>query len=200
MKPTHRLKLVPRAAPPVLAGLTAANLLSRSVWNKVRGRVMEEAGTRCETCRASYRDRMVCDEVWSYNQKRLLATLMRLRLLCQACNSVTHLSVVLRQHPLGVVLCLGESGPRLEVWSDADAEPALRAFTHMMRVNHIGVKKVEETVLRTVTHSLRSDHRKWKVKVARRLLCKYPELRVLDGRTSASRLRKRVAARWLATQ
>lgn len=195
MKPKRRHTLLPQAAPSVLAGLTAYRLLAGGAWNKIRSRIREQAGARCEICQASYRVRMVCHEVWSYNQKQRLATLKGLRLLCQACNSVTHINVVLRQHPYGVVLVLPGSGPRLELWSEEDADPALRALTHMMRVNQIGVKKAKEMVVRALTHVLCSDNGKWRVKVASHLLCRYPELHVLDGRTSKSRL-ERVRAGW----
>lgn len=113
----NHLKLTIELAP---AGLSANQLWHRLLPNlkkKIERRVFERAGYTCEVCGTKgirpredvfqwderkeeilgTKKRVDWDEVWEYDDKKLVATLIRVRALCEDCREVKHVGIMLRQ-------------------------------------------------------------------------------------------------------
>src|SRR4051794_10951235 len=63
--------------------------LPPAAWARVRERVFEDAGHRCEACRRLHGGLEV-HAVWRYDDLRHVQTLVRLAVLCPACHAATH--------------------------------------------------------------------------------------------------------------
>jgi hypothetical protein len=71
-----RYELVPRP----LWGLSVHRRLKRSLWRRLRDEIRAEVEDRCECCGETQTTRMVCHEVWDYDDAGGSATLRRFRL------------------------------------------------------------------------------------------------------------------------
>ena len=80
-----RYELVPRP----LWGVSLCRRLKGARWDRLRAEVRTEAGGRCRCC-GDETTRMVCHEVWDYDEDAGCATLCAFRLICPECNLVTH--------------------------------------------------------------------------------------------------------------
>ncbi len=158
----RQFKLLPEFVPFQLWGVSAYRLVNGECWNCMREAAMAETGRRCSICGVNspprgFRDgRLYCHEVWRYDERKAVATLTRLRMLCAGCNSVIHLG---RTNSLGYLD---------------------QALAHLGRVN--GVSKKEATRLWNAAGETwrKRNELNWSVAVAKRLLAKYPDLKVLQ--------------------
>lgn len=153
------LKLVPRLVPRPLWGLSAKRLLSQSQWRQIRSDVLAKARNTCAVCGSSRKTRMVCDEVWSYNQA--VATLTGLRILCPDCDAVVH---------------IGQTS--LRGFGDV-------ARDHMASVNGLTVTGADRIINRHFARWRELSKQGWEIAVAQDLLATYPALTALDGLRTA---------------
>jgi hypothetical protein len=67
-------------------------LMDEATWDRLRGEVSRQAGHRCEVCGASGAEVPVeCHEVWSYDERTRVQTLLRMMALCPDCHQVKHM-------------------------------------------------------------------------------------------------------------
>lgn len=93
--PPARYKLLPELVPKPLWGLSAKKKLGRSQWDRIRRQVLEDAEHACQICgdvpSPYYGDPLICHEVWHYDDKRRIATLVALRPQCAKCDCAVHM-------------------------------------------------------------------------------------------------------------
>ena len=83
------LKLTIEPIPARNWGISLAHVLPKEVWDVVRREVYNKANRECEICKCRTR-RLHCHEEWSYNERRKIQKLVRLRCLCEYCHDVKH--------------------------------------------------------------------------------------------------------------
>lgn len=153
------LPIEPRLVPQPLWGRSGSQLLTRSVWRRIRQDAIDEHGGACVACGVAKEKGMVCDEVWEYEDAGHVATLVGLRPLCRNCDGVTH---------------IGQTASR--GYGDV-------ALAHMAKVNgstEEEARQIERDAYRTWRQR---SQLAWTVAVAPALLKRYPDLAVLDGLT-----------------
>jgi hypothetical protein len=68
--------------------------VSREDWDRMRSRVYEHAGRRCEVCGGRGSKHPVeCHEVWEYDEATAVQRLVRMIALCPACHEVKHVGL-----------------------------------------------------------------------------------------------------------
>jgi hypothetical protein len=68
--------------------------VSREDWDRMRSRVYEHAGRRCEVCGGRGSKHPVeCHEVWEYDERTAVQRLVRMIALCPACHEVKHMGL-----------------------------------------------------------------------------------------------------------
>jgi hypothetical protein len=68
--------------------------VSREDWDRMRSRVYEHAGSRCEVCGGRGSKHPVeCHEVWEYDERTAVQRLVRMIALCPACHEVKHIGL-----------------------------------------------------------------------------------------------------------
>jgi hypothetical protein len=161
--PPSEHRLVPELVPnPQLWGMSAKKTLGRSAWEQIRLDVLTTAKHACEICgdepNVYHGDPLNCHEVWHYDDERGVATLIRLRMQCTACDTAVHIG-------------------RAIIYDVGD-----RAFAQLQKVN--GISRVEaERLYDTAYAEWRCRSKKtWRLKVADALLAKYPALAQLTER------------------
>jgi len=87
MRSTPRLtvELVPQS----LWRKSLARTLRRGQWDMIRSSIYARAGGHCETC-GEPSAKLVCHEVWDYDDERRVARLAELTAICPRCNLSTH--------------------------------------------------------------------------------------------------------------
>ena len=156
-------KLVPGLVPEPLWRLSGYRLLHRRVWERMRSQVFAQANGKCAVCGASKDKGMVCHEVWRYDERRGVATLTGLDLICPPCNAVEHIGRISSEVPEKV-------------------EDAVR---HMASVNHQTFERALGLIQRASAVWKRRSALRWKTEVAPGLLDRFPELGVVAGRWGA---------------
>lgn len=151
--------LSPSLVPEPLWGLSAYNLLRRSVWKRIRTEVLAEAQSRCAVCGDQHETRMVCHEVWEYNDQGHVATLTRFSIACPDCDAAQH---------------LGRTGQR---------GYTKQALEHMSRINGTTLREAAEMAREVSGVWRRRSLDSWTTRVAPSLRHRWPELEVLDGLT-----------------
>lgn len=166
-------ELTPELVPEPLWGLSARYVLPRAAWeDRIRARVLAEAGSRCSVCGVSKARGMVCHEVWDYDDAASTATLTGFVVLCPDCNLVHH---------MGRASQLGLRG---------------RALDHMAEVNGLTYDEVVDLVDRAFEEWERRSQRRWAVAVVPALRSRYPDLAAMDNTSgSPGEGRQRVRAR-----
>ena len=149
------LKLVPRLVPRPLWGLSAKRLLKHTQWREMRTDALVKARNTCVVCGTSRETRMVCDEVWSYDEG--IATLTELRILCPDCDAVVH---------------IGQTSMR----GFADV-----ARDYMASVNGLPIAEADEIIDREFARWRELSKQSWRIAVAPDLLAKCPALAALVG-------------------
>ena len=68
--------------------------LSKSDWDKLRKRVYEKAGHKCEVCGGKGKKwPLECHEIWEYDDENKIQTLSGLIALCPKCHEVKHIGL-----------------------------------------------------------------------------------------------------------
>lgn len=62
--------------------------LSSKDWQKIRQRELERADHRCEVC--GFQGRLICHEIWQYNDQKGVRRLKGFKIVCSLCNFVHH--------------------------------------------------------------------------------------------------------------
>jgi hypothetical protein len=147
--------LSPRLVPEPLWRISGTRLLIRSQWKKIRQDALEACAGACSICGA-VRERMVCDEDWTYKDN--VATLEGVQIICPDCNGVIH---------IGRTMSAGYGDVALE---------------HLMRVNAIDVKEARLLISSALATWREQSMLNWTVAVSPHLLERYPALATLSGR------------------
>lgn len=148
----HRLRheLVPRP----LWGVSLCRQLKGVRWDRLRRSLVEAAGGRCECC-GEARDRgMVCHEVWAYDDDASVATLVGFRIICPACNFVTHRGMA----------------SRIDRGDQADE--------HMAQVNGVSLEEARRLYWEAFAMWRERSERPWAVMIDQALVERHP---VLEG-------------------
>jgi hypothetical protein len=89
------MKLQPELVPKPLWGISGNRLLSIEKWKAIREDTVTLVGNQCSVC-GSNGNGLECHERWSYDDKKLTATLGRLVMLCPSCHTATHMGRAVR--------------------------------------------------------------------------------------------------------
>lgn len=156
------LRLVPNLVPAPLWGENAHGLPGRTLWKRMRKDALEAAHYTCETCSDTpspiYGDPLTCHEVWRYDDKRRIATLVGLRIQCTKCDSAVHIDMATASGGFD------------------------RAIAQLCEVNGIGPKAAEELYDAAMVLWEKRSKKKWRIVVARPLLKRYPKLAALESK------------------
>ena len=159
--------LTPALVPRPLQGRSVYNELyktkRRKDWDVLRRTVLEAGANSCIHCKASYESRMVCHEVWAYDDFNHIATLIAFELVCRDCDSVLHFGKTL--------LIGGRKG------DDAMDDLAEQGIAHLMKVNGItkrqAMKMIDDAFGKWMD---RSEYETWSIQIAPELIDKHPVL------------------------
>jgi hypothetical protein len=142
--------------------MSAKKTLGRTAWKQIRQDVLSAAKNTCEICghepNIYYGDPLNCHEVWHYDDRRAVATLIRLRMQCGACDNAVHVG-------------------RAMTYGVGD-----RAFAQLQKVNGIAVAEVEQLGVAALAQWQRRNPKAWRMRIADALVAKYPALRRLADR------------------
>jgi hypothetical protein len=164
--------LEPELVPEPLWGLSGRRLLKRSAWNKIRQDILTEQDSTCAICGDRRDKRMICHEVWDYDDASAVATLGRFDIHCPDCDAVQH---------------IGQTSVR----GHGD-----EAIEHMALVNGTTVHEAQRSVADAFQTWKRRSGNSWRVDVASGLLERFPELDCLVGlEGSPEEGRRRIARR-----
>ena len=153
--PEGNLRLAPRLVPRPLWGISAARLLPRAKWQRIRIDALEASRGACVVCGAVREKGMIGDEEWDYGDG--VATLVGVRMVCGDCDAVTHIGSTTRRGYAEV------------------------ARDHMTRINGIAREEADQIIAMSFREWRARSARSWTVAVAPDLLDRYPELAVLNG-------------------
>jgi hypothetical protein len=134
---------------------SAANLLKRAAWDRIRCDALESARHACQVC-ATTGDPLHCHELWEYNDENGTATLVGLRMQCRSCDSAVHMG-------------------RAVAHGDGRA-----ALAQLVKVNGIGGREGKMLYREAMDKWKQRNKQQWRIVVAESLLKRYPELAVLE--------------------
>jgi hypothetical protein len=159
--------LTPALIPAPLQGRSVSNELRRTrrrkEWEALRRTVLEAAANTCTHCEAVYESRMVCHEVWAYDDLNCVATLTAFEIVCRDCDSVLHFGKTL--------LIGGKKG------DEVMEQLADQAIAQLMKVNGITKRQANKLIDDAFGQWMdRSKHKTWAVKIAPELIEKHPVL------------------------
>jgi hypothetical protein len=83
------LKLTIELVPEQSWGINLAHILTGPVWDTLRKEVYAKAHWSCEIC-GNTGVQLHCHEVWEYNDKKHIQTLVKLQCLCVYCHDTKH--------------------------------------------------------------------------------------------------------------
>jgi hypothetical protein len=149
--------LEPELVPEPLWGLSGRRLLKRSVWDKIRKEILTEQDNTCAICGDRRNKRMICHEVWDYDDASAVATLSGFDIHCPDCDAVQH---------------IGQTGVR--GYHD-------EAISHMAKVNGTTAGEAERLVAQAFQTWRRRSGTPWRVGVAPGVLERFVGLDCLVG-------------------
>jgi len=150
------LKLTPHLVPKPLWGKSAANLLKRGAWERIRRDALEAARHTCQVCSDPATTSDPCHELWDYDDERGTATLVGLRIQCRNCDSAVHMGRAVKKG-------LGNA-----------------AIAQLVKVNRIGPREVKVLYRSAMDEWRQRNKKQWRIAVAKPLLERYPELAILE--------------------
>lgn len=85
-------RLIPEMVPSNLWGRSAYRMLGgRVVWKKrIRPDALARSKERCNVC-AAKAERLLCHDIWVYDNKKAIAMLAGFEMHCEFCDLVTHI-------------------------------------------------------------------------------------------------------------
>ena len=116
--------------------------ISKSDWNKIRGKTCAEYGHRCGIC--GVEGRLNCHEIWQYDDKRHIQRLIGFIALCDMCHHVKH---------LGLSEILASEG-------NLDYE---KVVEHFIKVNKCNRKSFEQHRKRSLDEWRKRSKHEWHV-------------------------------------
>ena len=137
-----QLKLQIDMIPQTSWGKNLRKVLSDSEWKQLREQTLSEFNYKCGICGAE--ERLQCDEVWEYDDRKHIQRLTGLRVLCSLCHHVKH---------IGKAGLLAEEG-RL----DYD-----KIVEHFMKVNCCDVDTFNEHAIRAAEIWERRSKHEWEI-------------------------------------
>jgi hypothetical protein len=153
--PPRVYRLVPELVPKPLWGISASKTL-RFAWKKIRQDVLAAANQKCELCdhepNPYYGDPLNCHEVWHYDDRHAVATLIQLRAQCNDCDSAVHIG-------------------RAIVHGAGD-----KAFAQLQKVNSISYAEAERLYDAALAQWKSRSKVAWQMRVAEPLVARYPAL------------------------
>jgi hypothetical protein len=157
---THDLKLKPALVPKALWGISASELLGRSVWQRIRRDALESCQSTCQYCGVQpsplYGDPLHCHEIWEYDDTKRTATLVGFKMQCQACSTATH---------IGRSMALGFGDD---------------ALNQLRKVNNITKEQALELYTAAMAIWEKRSSKKWRLLVSALLISRYPRLSKLE--------------------
>jgi hypothetical protein len=162
-----RHNLTPALIPSPLYGRSIYNELRRTKrrkeWEALRRTVLEAATNTCTHCEAVFESRMVCHEVWAYDDLNHIATLTAFEIVCRDCDSVLHFGKTL--------MIGGRKG------DEVMAKLADQAIAQLMEVNGITKRQANKLIDDAFGQWMdRSVHKTWAIQIAPELIDKHPIL------------------------
>jgi hypothetical protein len=154
---SQELKLMPHLVPKPLWGKSAANLLRRAVWERIRRDALEAARYACQVCfDATSVSALNCHELWDYDHERGTATLVGLRMQCRNCDSAVHMGRAVKRD-------FGNA-----------------AVAQLVKVNAIGAHEAKMLYRNAMDEWRQRNKKQWRIVVAKSLLERYPELAAVE--------------------
>lgn len=160
------LKLMPHLVPKPLWGKSAANLLKRAAWERIRRDAQEAARHACQVCSdAAPANALNCHELWDYDDQRGTAELVGLKMQCRDCDAAVHMGRAVKKG-------FGN-----------------RALAQLVKVNGISAAQAKMLYRRALDEWKRRNKSEWRIAVAKPLLERYPELAALEQNASPTLFR-----------
>jgi hypothetical protein len=160
MASRKKLRLVPELVPRPLWGRSPHRMRARRfAWTKkIRPDALAKAKNCCSIC-GSGDGRLICHDLWHYDDKAATATLVGFEIHCGKCDAATH------------------SGRLMNKGLPKEVE--IDALKHFCSVNRC-TPKVFRCVLESAMDQWhKRSEKQWTVKVAAPLIERYPELAAL---------------------
>lgn len=88
---TKKLKLTPELVPYKMHYKNVRAVLSENDWRTLAKTIYKESSYKCDICGA--RERLECHEVWKFNDRKLVQSLIGLTTLCSDCHRVKHIGL-----------------------------------------------------------------------------------------------------------
>ena len=154
----QELKLTPHLVPKPLWGKSAANLLKRADWERIRHEALQAARRACQVCSASESaGALNCHELWDYDDEHSTATLVGLRIQCRNCDSAVHMGRAVKRG-------LGNA-----------------AIAQLVKVNVIGPREAKMLYRSAMDQWRQRNKKQWRIVVAKSLVARYAELAILES-------------------
>jgi hypothetical protein len=154
----QELKLRPHLVPKPLWGKSAANLLKRAAWERIRRDVVLTAHNTCQVCSdALPGSALNCHELWAYDDEHGTATLVGLRMQCRNCDSAVHMGRAVKRG-------FGKA-----------------AIAQLVKVNVIGVREAQILYRSAIDEWRPRNEKQWRIVVEKSLKKRYPELAILEN-------------------
>lgn len=137
-------------------GLNVRTMLSSEDWDLLRTHCYAEAGYECEICHGTGDKWPVeCHEVWSYDLKKGVQTLVKLQALCPLCHGAKHIGRTTQVGNLEAVLAHHRKINRI---TRKTQEKVLKKVANdFWERDKVAFKKVDITYAKKLVRKLRQD-------------------------------------------
>jgi hypothetical protein len=141
------VRLTIQLVPKTLFGRTLREALGKARWDKLRHKLIEANGARCEICENT--ERLHGHEVWAYREANRAATaaLLKVQIICIDCHDIRHFARTTRLFQAGVI--------------KTERYGALRK--HFRRVNECRQREFDEHFGRALRRWAKRSRKKWRI-------------------------------------
>jgi hypothetical protein len=154
----REFRLKPHLVPRPLWGKSAANLVKRADWERIRCDALTAARCACQVCcTAAPHGGLNCHELWDYDDEDGTATLVGLRIQCKNCDGAVHIGLAVRRG-------FGKS-----------------AIAQLVKVNVISPREAKMLYRSAMDEWRRRNKKQWRIVVATFLVDRYPALAILES-------------------
>lgn len=151
------MKLAPQLVPKPLWRKSAAELFGKTaVWMRIRTDALETAHHACEIC-SNASARLICHEVWHYDDRRGIAMLTSLEIHCEKCDAAIHMGLAVRRGKRDI------------------------AIAQLCEINGILPEEAEQLFAAAMTLWRKRNEKQWRIVVAKPLLARHPQLAALES-------------------
>jgi hypothetical protein len=116
--------------------------LPSPIWKSLREKTLASSGHKCSICGSP--DKLHCDEVWAYDNRKKVQSLVRLQTLCSMCHYVKH---------------IGHAG----VLAKEDRLDYSKVVEHFLAVNNCNLLMFDEHEFRAQKLWKERSRYKWKI-------------------------------------